>query len=307
MAQTRDIKRRIKSIGNTKKITKAMELVSAAKMRKAITAVLGTRTYANLSWDLLQRLSAKTDSKYHALLKDRPTVKKIGLVLITSNRGLCGSFNYQIINRTHEFIQRQKREVSLEADLVIMGKRGRDVMFKRGHTVIAEFNKLDITTAIEEIRPLAKLLISDYLNGKYDKIMIAYTDFISTLTQKPRLLQLLPLNHLEEDKYLGQAKVEGMNIKAAEEKASEIDEYLFEPDPAKVLDELLPRMLEMQIYQAILESDASEHSARMVAMRNASEAATDMISGLTLAFNKARQASITAELADISGGRAAVE
>jgi len=303
---TADIKRRIKSIGSTKKVTKAMELVSAAKMRKAIASVLSTRSYSRLAWDLLKRLSQRTDSKYHALLKTRKNVKKIGLVLITSNRGLCGSFNYQIINRAHDFIKHQKNEVGLEADLVIMGKRGRDVMFKHGHTVIAEFNKLDITTAIEEIRPLAKLLINDYLTGKYDKVMVAYTDFISTLVQKPRLMQLLPIVKFDEDKYLGQADKE-QKAAAKEQDGVLKYEYLFEPNPEKVLDQLLPRMLEMQIYQAILESDASEHSARMIAMRNASDSASDMISALTLAFNKARQSSITAELADISGGRAAVE
>ena len=303
---TADIKRRIKSIGSTKKVTKAMELVSAAKMRKAIASVLSTRSYSRLAWELLKRLAQRTNSKYHALLKKRPNLKKIGLVLITSNRGLCGSFNYQIINRAHDFIKSQKREIGLEADLVIMGKRGKDVMYKQGHNIIAEFSKLDITTAIEEIRPLAKLLIDDYLSGKYDKVMIAYTDFISTLAQKPRLMQLLPLVRFNEDKYLGQAKEEKSTTVEKQESLLKF-EYLFEPNPEKVLDELLPRMLEMQIYQAILESDASEHSARMVAMCNASDSASDMISSLTLAFNKARQSSITSELADISGGRAAVE
>ncbi|OGG39351.1 ATP synthase F1 subunit gamma [Candidatus Jorgensenbacteria bacterium RIFCSPHIGHO2_02_FULL_45_20] len=303
---TADIKRRIKSIGSTKKVTKAMELVSAAKMRKAIASVLSTRSYSRLAWELLKRLAQRTNSKYHALLKKRPNLKKIGLVLITSNRGLCGSFNYQIINRAHDFIKSQKREIGLEADLVIMGKKGKDVMYKQGHNIIAEFSKLDITTAIEEIRPLAKLLIDDYLSGKYDKVMIAYTDFISTLAQKPRLMQLLPLVRFNEDKYLGQAKEEKSTTVEKQESLLKF-EYLFEPNPEKVLDELLPRMLEMQIYQAILESDASEHSARMVAMCNASDSASDMISSLTLAFNKARQSSITSELADISGGRAAVE
>ena len=303
---TADIKRRIKSIGSTKKVTKAMELVSAAKMRKAIASVLSTRSYSRLAWELLKRLAQRTNSKYHALLKKRPNLKKIGLVLITANRDLCGIFNYQIINRAHDFIKSQKREIGLEADLVIMGKKGKDVMYKQGHNIIAEFSKLDITTAIEEIRPLAKLLIDDYLSGKYDKVMIAYTDFISTLAQKPRLMQLLPLVRFNEDKYLGQAKEEKSTTVEKQESLLKF-EYLFEPNPEKVLDELLPRMLEMQIYQAILESDASEHSARMVAMRNASDSASDMISSLTLAFNKARQSSITSELADISGGRAAVE
>ncbi|MBU1131327.1 ATP synthase F1 subunit gamma [Patescibacteria group bacterium] len=306
---TRDIKRRIKSVGNTKKVTKAMEMVAAAKMRKATAHVLATRSYATLAWDLVRNLASRTDSKYHPLLETREKIKKIGMVLITSNRGLCGGFNNQIISRVAKFIKQQKEEVDIEADLVIMGKKGREVMFKRGHTIIAEFVKLDITSAIEEIRPLSLMIINDYLAGKYDKVMIAYTDFISTLVQKPRILELLPIATLTEDKYLGQV---GTGATLAEEKNKIFKqaiqfEYLFEPSPDEVLSELLPRLIEMQIYQAILESDASEHSARMVAMRNASDAASEMIADLTLMFNKARQASITAELADISGGRLAME
>ena len=304
---TADIKRRIKSIGSTKKVTKAMELVSAAKMRKAIASVLSTRSYSRLAWELLKRLAQRTNSKYHALLKKRPNLKKIGLVLITSNRGLCGSFNYQIINRAHDFIKSQKSEVGLETDLVIMGKRGKDVMYKQGHNIIAEFNKLDITTAIEEIRPLAKLLIDDYLSGKYDKVMIAYTDFISTLAQKPRLMQLLPLVRFNEDKYLGQAEEKEEESTATARAGLLNFEYLFEPNPEKVLDELLPRMLEMQIYQVILESDASEHSARMVAMKNASDSAEDMIFDLTLMYNQVRQSAITKEIMEIVSGKAALE
>lgn len=306
---TRDIKRRIKSITSTRKLTKAMEMVSAAKMRKAISNVLATRSYSTLAWNLVKNLAARTDSKYHPLLRSRKKIKRIGLILITSNRGLCGGFNNQIISRVIKFIKQQKDEVAMEADLVTMGKKGRERMFKSGQTIIAEFNKMDITTVIDEITPLARLIINDYLAGKYDKVMIAYTDFISTFVQKPRIMQLLPLKSTDKDKYLGQAKASGLEKgeSAGALKAFAGFEYLFEPSPDKVLEELLPRLLETQIYQALLESDASEHSSRMVAMRNASDAAGDMINGLTLAFNKARQGAITAELADISGGRAAVE
>jgi F-type H+-transporting ATPase subunit gamma len=175
-------------------------------------------------------------------------------------------------------------------------------MSKKGHKIVAEFEKLDITTNITEITPLAKLLVDDFIEAKYDKVVLAYTDFISTLVQKPRVLELLPINSDNVDKDLGQ--VTGESEKDLEHKEFE---YLFEPSPDEVLSELLPRLIEMQIYQAILESDASEHSARMVAMRGASDAASDMIDDLTLIFNKARQSSITSELADISGGRMAME
>ncbi|PIY96954.1 MAG: ATP synthase F1 subunit gamma [Candidatus Kerfeldbacteria bacterium CG_4_10_14_0_8_um_filter_42_10] len=306
---TRDIKRRIKSVRNTHKVTKAMEMVAAAKMRKAVSNVVATRSYSNLAWELVKNLARRTDSKYHPLLEKRDKIKKIGMVLITSNRGLCGGFNNQIIDRVTQYVRQQKEEGGIESDLVIMGKKGREAMLKKGHTIIAEFTKLDITNTIPEIRPLSNLIINDYLEGKYDQVMIAYTDFISTLVQKPRILELLPIEKREEDRYLGQAKTGKLETeKISEPKTPSIEfEYLFEPSADEVLGELLPRLLEMQIYQVILESDASEHSSRMVAMRNASDAAADMIDGLTLIFNKARQASITAELADISGGRIALE
>jgi len=305
MAQTRDIKRRIKSISNTNKVTKAMEMVSAAKMRKAVGNVLATRSYSSLAWNLVKNLADKTDSQLHSLLRLKPKVKKIALVLITSNRGLCGGFNSQMIQKTLAYIKKQKESLEAEIDLIVLGKKGADFMAKQGQNIIAEFDKLDVTTKITEVRPMAKLLIADYIAEKYDRVVLAYTDFLSTLVQKPRVLELLPISSTEADKDLGAVNKEGARDPSAS--SGQSFEYLFEPTPDEVLNELLPRLIEMQIYQAILESDASEHSARMVAMRNASDAAKEMIDDLTLAFNKARQASITSELADISGGRLAVE
>lgn len=308
MAITKDIKRRIKSIISTKKVTKAMEMVSAAKMRKAVSNVLASRSYSVLAWELVKNLAARTNSKYHPLLKKRKIIKKIGLVLVTSNRGLCGGFNSQIIQKTLQYIRNQRSEKQAEVELVVLGKKGRDFMIKHNQSLIAEFEKLDITTNIAEIRPITKLLIEDYIAGKFDKVVFAYTDFISTLIQKPRILEILPIiQEGEQDGYLGKVRQENNLRPEAEKKLLANFIYKFEPSPDKVLSELLPRLLEMQIYQAILESDAAEHSARMVAMRNAADAATDMISDLTLAFNKVRQSSITAELADISGGRIAME
>ena len=303
---TRDIKRRIKSVASTRKVTKAMEMVAAAKMRRAVTNILATRSYSTLAWGLVRNLAVKTESNYHPLLEKRLIIKKVGLVLVTSNRGLCGGFNTQIIQRTINYVRNQKETKGAEVVIVTLGKRGRDFIIKRNFNIIAEFEKLDITTDITEIRPLAKLLIEDFIAGKLDQVAIAYTDFISTLIQKPRILELLPIIREREEEDLGKVeKAETKNQKLEETLINY--EYLFEPSPAEVLNELLPRLLEMQIYQAILESDASEHSARMVAMSNASEAASEMIDDLTLIFNKARQASITAELADICGGRIAME
>lgn len=279
-----------------------MEMVSAAKMRKAVYNVQLSRSYADLAWDLVKRLVAKTATKHHSLLRKPPVIKRVGVVLVTSNRGLCGGFNTQIIHKTLNYIKDQENQ-GAKVELIILGKKGGNFMVKRRQAIVAVFEKLDITTQIAEIRPLIKLLLGDYLAGKYDKIVLAYSDFISTLVQRPRIFQLLPVSGTE-DRYLGQ--IRGSSQKE-ESFGSYQFEYLFEPSPEEVLNELLPRLLEMQIYQAILESDASEHSARMVAMRNASDAASEMIDDLTLAFNKARQASITAELADICGGKIAIE
>lgn len=305
MAITKDIKRRIKSVGNTKKVTKAMEMVAAAKMRRAVNSVLMSRSYANLAWSLLQRLAAKTETSFHPLLIKRDRIKNIGLVLVTGNRGLCGGFNAQIIQKTVSYINQQKNN-GRAVSLILLGKKGSQFMAKRGYHLIAEFEKLDIIAEITEIRPIAKLLINDYITGKFDKVVLAYTDYISTLVQKPKILDLLPIISDGRDVDLGD--VELSKTLDPRLTGNLLDyEYLFEPSPFEVLNELLPRFLEMQIYQALLESTAAEHSARMVAMRNASDAASEIIDDLTLMYNKARQASITAELADISGGRAALE
>lgn len=305
MAQaTREIRRRIKSVGNTKKITKAMELVSAAKMRKAVNHVLATRSYSRLAWQMLINLAEKTERKLHPLLQKRP-FRKIGVIVITSNRGLCGSFNSQLLSTVLDYINKHKEQkVEVEMDLVLMGKKASELIFRHGHMAVAEFDKLDVTTRISEIRPLAKLVIDEYTKGKYDKIVIAYTDYISPLKQVPRVRQLLPLDR--EDELLGKVGVEKEDVDIALTHKLDYD-YIFEPSPDKVLEALLPRMVEMQIYQAILESDASEHSARMLAMRNATEAAEDMIDDLTLAFNQARQAGITQEIAEISTSMVAIE
>jgi len=297
---TREIKRRIRSVANTKKITKAMELVAAAKMRKATQAVLATRSYANSAWEIVKNLSATTDPALHPLLQKRAVVKKIGVILITSNRGLCGGFNREIIERVAKYIRKHKNQkVDIEAEVLLMGTRGRDIMFKHGHEVVAEFTKFDVTTRIAEVSPLAKMVISDFIAGRHDKVVVAYTDYQSAIVQTPRIRKLLPISREDDELgYVAGEKYEKSNLQEFE--------YLFEPSPDAVLEQMLERLIELQIYQALLESNASEHSARMLAMRNASDAATDMIDDLTLTFNQARQQAITSELADISAGRAAV-
>lgn len=292
-------------------------MVSAAKMRKAIEAVLRTRTYANLSWATVLNLAesmAGNNEPLHALLAPRKEVKKVGVVLITSNRGLCGGFNAAIINKVYELIIKYQKagEISpAEVEFVLIGKKGAAVC-SRGQKVAADFPKLDLTSEVDEIVPAASLIISGYLKRKYDKVMVAYTDFVSSAKQIPRVKQILPIEINRVDEYLGivgedsRLGLDKEFIRDKEEKHSHSGklnfEYTFEPSPAEVLDQMLPRLIEIQLYQALLESNAAEHSARMAAMHQATEAAGDMVSELTLSYNKARQAGITSEIAEISAG-----
>lgn len=298
-----EIKRRLKSVKSTKKITRAMQMISATKMRKAQTAAMQSRTYSDLAWEIIGNLSDKVEPKYHSLLQAQSenrsnqkseSKKKIAVILITTNRGQVGGFNTNLINTVKRFIADQNQEMELAAELLVVGKKGRDAMLRVGQTIAADFPKQDRLIKISEILPISKLIVEDYLSGKYSKVVIAYTHFISTINQKPRLKQLLPFESQAVEKTSGQ-------------KVASKQEYLFEPDPGKVLDYLVPRILESQIYQAVLESDASEHSSRMIMMKNATDAANDLIEDLTLTFNQLRQANITKELAEITAGRIALE
>lgn len=318
MANAKEIQHRIKSINNTKKITKAMEMVAASKMRKAVESVLKTRTYANLSWTTVLHLSQAVNLRHPLLDKKRGikkkdgTANKVGIILITSNRGLCGGFNTAIINKAHESIKIHQEKEKIDTDFILIGKRGVAVKKYYDYNISAEFPKEDIISEVREILPISKLVIDDYLKGEYDKIMVAYTDFINAGKQVPRVKQLLPVDITTEDEYLGIVGKDtrlGLDKEFVEEKKEKYlqdkefsYEYLFEPNPKEVLDEMIPRLIEVQLFQALLESNASEHSARMTAMHQANEAAGDLVSELTLYYNKARQADITAEIAEISAG-----
>lgn len=319
MANAKEIQHRIKSINNTKKITKAMEMVAASKMRKAVEAVLKTRTYANLSWTTVLHLSQAVNLRHPLLDKKNnngkekdDTANKVGIILITSNRGLCGGFNTAVINKVHESIKLHQTKENIDTDFILIGKRGAAVKKYYDYNISAEFPKEDIISEVKEILPISKLVIDDYLEGKYDKIMVAYTDFINAGKQVPRVKQLLPVDITKEDDYLGivgedtrlgidKEFVESKKEKYLQDKDFSY-EYLFEPNPKEVLDEMIPRLIEVQLFQALLESNASEHSARMTAMHQANEAAGDLVNELTLYYNKARQADITAEIAEISAG-----
>lgn len=310
MAKTKEISRRIKSISNTKKITRAMEMVAAAKMRRAIEGVLSTRTYANLSWETVLNLSlaiTNNDSNpLHPLLKKRQDIKKVAVILITSNRGMCGAYNSAVISKAKDSIIRHG---NIATDFVLVGKKG-SVVYNQGYNVVAEFPKDDLLENYKDVVPIVKFVMAEFLSGNYDKILVAYTDFVSAVKQISRVKQLLPIDINSQDEYLGIVSNDkvGVSKQFIEEKSRKHlsdksgYEYLFEPSPEEVLETMIPRLLEVQIYQAMLEANASEHSARMTAMHQATEAANDMVKELTLFYNKARQAGITAEIAEISAG-----
>lgn len=300
-ANTRDIKRRIRAIGNTKKITKAMELVAASKMRRAVQAVLATRMYANTAWAIVNELAQSVDRTKHPLLVEKEEVKTLGLLLIVSNRGLAGSFHRDLVEESASYIAKLKAVYpALKTKVVLVGKKGRDIYAKHRHEIMAEFEKSEVAHSVIDISPIARLVIDDYTKGQFDRVAVCYTDYLSSMKQEPHVMELLPIG--TRDTRLGAiTKDEITNGN------HELPEFLFEPSADKVLDSMLYRLTELQIFQALLESNASEHSARMMSMRQASDAASDMIDDFTLLYNQARQASITTELADISGGRAALE
>lgn len=304
MASTKEIKRRIKSVRSTKKITKAMELVSASKMKRAISKTLASRLYSSYSWELLTSLSERLDDVTHKFFTENKNKEKDLIVLITSNRGLCGGYNSQIIKKTITMI---KSEVSNQSvDIITVGKKGDNAMRRTGQNVVATFTDMPSNINLRDIIPLSTYLINEFKGEKYGRIYIAYTDFISALTQKPKVKQILPISKSE----LKETIEENLNEKVPTEVGipTEVGKipYLFEGDRELLLDTLADKLVRMQIYQMFLESNASEESSRMVAMKNANEAAGEMIDDLTLVFNKARQSNITKEISEISAGMASV-
>jgi F-type H+-transporting ATPase subunit gamma len=274
-----------------------MQMVAASKMRRAQEQVLATRPYAEKAWQVLSHLAAQRgiDEEVHPLLEHRAKLELIGVVLITSDKGLCGSYNHNMIQAAWRYI----RELPYPVELITVGKRGRDAMWRLGQEIVAEFSDLPPQPGILDIAPIARAAMDGFISGRYDAVYLAHTDFVNTLLQRPAFWQLLPIQPLQ----LGVTPISQYRGEAT---APSGVEYLYEPDRRAILDTLLPRFTELQVYQAILESLASEHSARMVAMRNATENANELVDDLTLTYNRARQESITKEMLDIVGGAEAL-
>ncbi len=309
---TRVIKGRIKSVQSTKKITKAMELVSAAKMRRAVHSVTGSRPYATLSWELIQELSSFIGSQPHPLMVARQEVKKILVFVVASDRGLCGGFNAQILKKTAQYISVMDT-ARVSVDVAAIGRRAEMFAKKMGWNLVASFPSKGNALTAADLIPVAKMAREGFLDATYDRVVMSYTDFISSLRQEPRIHQILPLGpELELGRAGEQPSVHHVSVHIEDDELVDDDAqydspYVFEPSPHLVLETMLPRLLEAQIYQALLESNASEHAARMLAMQSASKAANEFIEDLTFSFNQARQAGITREIAEISSGKVTLE
>ncbi len=280
MANIRLIRRRIRGVQSIAKITRAMEMIATSKMRRAQERGLAGRPYSEKIRQVIADLAAlpQTDRVLHPLLQRRP-IARIAIVHITPDRGLCGGLNANINRRTASYILEQ----SVSVTLICIGRKGLDFMRRHGRDIRAEFTGLGDQPSLLDTLPISRIITDDYTNGVIDAAYLVYAQFVSTMVQRPVVQPILPVEP------------------AAIPRAQNVD-YIYEPGPEAVLSELLPRFVEMQIYHAILESIASEQSARMVAMRNATDNAKELIDDLTLMYNKARQESITKELLDIVGG-----
>ena len=297
MANLRDIRRRIKSVKNTAQITRAMQLVAAAKMKKAQDQALAGRDYADLLNQVLVNLKENVDEDTHPLLEQREGNKELILV-VSTDKGLCGGLNTNLGKKV--------RADAPNADVVSVGRKLRAQLGKAGRNMVADFEVKD-PVPFAEARPIAKLLTQLFLDGKYDKVSIAFTNFVSTLTQTPTIIPLLPISASElgeKQDYEGVGKGE---IGETDHAVAMSKDYLFEPTAEGVLDTLLPLYVNFQVYQTLVESRASEHSARMVAMKAATDNANKFIKELTLEYNKLRQAAITSELLEITTAMKAME
>lgn len=307
MAQSKEIQHRLKSIKNTKKTTKAMELVAGAKMRKAVVGAIDTRLYNTMTWSIMKRLRHNINQESYKDLKhffakvSEP--KHVTVVAFTSNRGLCGAFNANVIKQVVAY---KKAHTDQTVEIISVGKKGAAMLHAFGIPVHAAYEKNDSAKDDSSIATLAGYLYEQFATQKTDQIFVAYTDYKSAIAQFPVMQQLYPILPKDET----EERVEDLELRSIRpEKVLEAPtqvQYLYEPNGERLLSFLIPRIAQVQMYQALLESNASEHSSRMLAMKNASEAAGEMAQDLMLEFNRARQAGITKEIAEITAGSAAV-
>lgn len=300
MATAREIRRRMNSVRNIGQLTKAMELIAVTRLRRAQARVLASRPYAEKMRDVLGELvervtaagadvaAADEGQPIHALLERRTTISRVGALVLTTERGLCGALNANVIRAALQHVYAQQNQ-GREVDVVVVGRKGVQALRRQPVNVVAEFVQLGDYPEISKITPIARVAMEAFTSRQVDEVTVVYPRFVSTLRQEPTVAPLLPIQPPER----------------AEGERGVTSDYIYEPSPPEVLAALLPRFVEMQVYQAVLELIASEFSARMVAMRNASDNATELLADLRLGYNKARQTNITREIIDVASGAAA--
>ena len=279
MASPRDIRRRINAARNIKQITRAMQFVAASKLRRAQDSTLAARPYSEKIDEVLADVAAVLGPEAHPLLAESSEGKRL-LVLITTDRGLAGPLNTNIIR----YVARELTENAGDFAVVSVGRKGRDAMRRAGVPIEAHFAGFGDRPSFADVLPLSRLITDDFLSGTYARVDVIYNRFVSTLVQRPEMIQLLPVRATED--------TEGIPG----------NQFIFEPNPGAVLERLVPRYVATRLFQAVLEGKASEESSRMVAMKNATENAEDLIEDLTLSYNKVRQTNITREMIEIASG-----
>jgi F-type H+-transporting ATPase subunit gamma len=294
MASAREMRLRIRSVKNLAQVTRALETVSASKVRKAMAINAGTKPYSEKAWKVMVHLARQPGHKtLHPLLTERAEVKNILVIFITSDSGLSGALNMNLMRQTQQYFKNSAAPVTF----VTVGRIGRDMLIRRQKKVLAEFNMLPISPSFADISAIGHLVVEEYLENRADQVYIAYTEFRNMIRQEATIRKLLPLEveYREDD-------VKDFNV--THHKTSSV--FIYEPGPEELLDQIVPRFTSLQVYQAVLSSSASEHAARMVAMRNATDNANELVNILQLEYNKARQQSITNDMLDIAGGAEAL-
>jgi F-type H+-transporting ATPase subunit gamma len=288
MAGAKEIRTKISSINKTRKITRAMEMVAASKMRKTQERMRASKPYANKIYNVVKHI-ARATSEYRHPFMDVREIKRVGIIVVTTDRGLCGGLNANLLRETIRNV-RVWKEQGKEVDVAVIGRKGQAFFKRVGGNILGSADHLGDTPSINDFIGIVKVMLDAYYNGTIDALHVVYNEFVNTMTQKPVVKQLLPLPKSEED-----IKTMGHHW-----------DYIYEPDAKELLDSLLERYMELQVYQAVVENVACEQAAKMIAMKSATDNAGDLIKEFQLAYNKARQAAITQELAEIVGGAAAL-
>lgn len=294
MASAREMRLRIKSVKNISQVTRALEAVSAAKVRKAINALAATRSYATKAWQVLTHITNQPGGlNLHPLLTPRAEPKNALVIVMTADRGLAGAYNTNVIR----YVLQRFDKYHLPVKYITVGRKGRDLLLRMHKPVLADFSNVPSTPKFGAVSAIGRLVVDEFIRGEADEVYLIYTDFVNMARQVTNLKQLLPLE---------MGNREGLVSDFGEHHTGPAAAYEFEPDQKDILDEMIPRFTALQVYQAVLESQASEHAARMVAMRNATDNAKELVGALQLAYNKVRQQAITNDILDIVGGAEAL-